>query len=363
MNIYKNLVFIYGILPYTSNLENKWGLILSILFGMKSWQVKISGNIIKFSSDNYSKLFYLLGLIEFAFSYSITKDGKLNVSLDGQNEFSASIINESYEEQNLIELLFKGAKKGANFTNNEKNYSLREKEIRIYQKDNKKIVETSEGIKFFLDSMHPANTIVETFLEKIHEINLTEKLDGKIVLDVGAECGDTALFYASLGATVYSFEPIKENFDAMKRNLSLNPELEKRVIPINIAVGKDGDLQFFKDANTPTYGASFVYNKRGKNVITENIQGLSLDSVLQKYKIEQVELMKMDCKGCEYHLTKSALSKIKKIKIEFAAFHVKKNISNVLNLLKEEGFSYVIYRNSETKNHSNKHLGTIYGKK
>ena len=68
MNIYKNLVFIYGILPYTSNLENKWGLILSILFGMKSWQVKISGNIIKFSSDNYSKLFYLLGLIEFAFS-------------------------------------------------------------------------------------------------------------------------------------------------------------------------------------------------------------------------------------------------------------------------------------------------------
>ena len=82
MSLYKNLILIYGILPYISNINNKWRFLTSILLGNKNWKVKINNHNFNFKREEYSRLFFLLGLIEFAFSYKLTQDGKLNVSLD-----------------------------------------------------------------------------------------------------------------------------------------------------------------------------------------------------------------------------------------------------------------------------------------
>ena len=71
MSLYKNFVAVYGILPYISNVENKWGFIFSILLGFKNWKVKINGFNFNFSSEEYNRLFYLLGLIELHFHSSL----------------------------------------------------------------------------------------------------------------------------------------------------------------------------------------------------------------------------------------------------------------------------------------------------
>ena len=39
MSLYKNLILIYGILPYLSNINNKFGFLTSILLGNKNWKV------------------------------------------------------------------------------------------------------------------------------------------------------------------------------------------------------------------------------------------------------------------------------------------------------------------------------------
>ena len=207
------------------------------------------------------------------------------------SDLRINLINQSYEEENLIELLFKASKKGANFITNESGNTLREKEIRIYEKNGKKFVETSNEIKFFMDSIHPGNTIVETFVNKIHFINSDINWNGKIVIDVGAECGDTPLYYASLGATVYAFEPIKEHYDAMIRNLSLNPDIAKNVIPINAAIGKDEILTFYHSGSSDIgVSASFVYNLHGKNAKTTEVKGYSVESAIEEFKINRVEI-------------------------------------------------------------------------
>ena len=100
-----------------------------------------------------------------------------------------------------------------------------------------------------------------------------------------------------------------------------------------------------------------------KNALIEMVQGFSLETVLKKFKIENIELMKMDCKGCEFFLNKPALDKIRRIKIEFAGFHPEKTVEDVLLKLKNNGFSYVIYRSSNSRNHSNKEVGYIYAEK
>ena len=102
--------------------------------------------------------------------------------------------------------MYYGNKYGANFITNDifKN-SIREQTFKISSSNNRKIITTSNGINFFLDSIHPGNTIFETFIKKIHLINSKINWNDKIVVDVGAECGDTPLYFASMGAKSICF--------------------------------------------------------------------------------------------------------------------------------------------------------------
>ena len=42
------------------------------------------------------------------------------------------------------------------------------------------------------------------------------------MIDAGAECGDTPLFFASKGARVYAFEPIANTFLRLQENIQIN---------------------------------------------------------------------------------------------------------------------------------------------
>ena len=44
MSLYKNLILIYGILPYILNISNKWEFMISILFGNAQIIMKYIGN-------------------------------------------------------------------------------------------------------------------------------------------------------------------------------------------------------------------------------------------------------------------------------------------------------------------------------
>jgi len=116
-----------------------------------------------------------------------------------------------------------------------------DKLIKIINGD-KKIIQTNKGLKFYLESIDPL-VFIETFVLKIHNIDFIKSLEGKIVVDVGANFGDTALFFASLGAKVYAFEPLKTNYSAMLKNIKLNEHLSDNIIPINAAIGTDIDSE------------------------------------------------------------------------------------------------------------------------
>ena len=85
--------------------------------------------------------------------------------------------------------------------------------------DNLKIhVSPSEYVKLLITDYRGLKT--KYFKNNIKENN--------IVVDVGAQCGDTPLYYANKGATVYAFEPNLNHYNAMLKNLSLNPVLAKK---------------------------------------------------------------------------------------------------------------------------------------
>jgi len=369
MWISRNFGLLWYVLPFfKSNLiKNKVGLALSILIGSKEYKLKINKTfVITFPATEFNNLLAMIGILSFSFSYKIIENDKIELTLDSNNKIVIPTKNLSYEDHNLLELLFLGVKSGADFIFSEENEKtiLRDKSIKIFEQNGKKIVEVFNGTKFYLESIHPGNSIIETFIQKVHMVKSVDDFTDKIVLDIGAECGDTALYYASLNATVYSFEPIKQNFEDLKKNLELNPNLSKKIIPVNIAVGEDKMLEFYQDPITPNIGSSFVYNRRGKNAIISKVQGHSLETILKKYDIKHVDLLKADCKNCEFFFNEESLKNVDMVKIEtITNNNANKCMDDLLKVLKKSGFSYVLHKITPYDYSSNRVSAHIFGKK
>ncbi len=367
MKILKNPGLVYFLIPFIVSpiLSNKVGLALSVLFGKKEHKIKLNdGSNISFKSSEYNTMQSFLGVITYAITYRIDNDQTLEVSFDDNNVFHVNLKNMSNTDRNLLDIIFLAIRSGADLIseNNDSNQRYREKTLKIINKNNKKIIETYNGIRFYLDSINPG-TIVECYINNVHMLKSNESFTGKIIIDVGAERGDTPLYFAQKGATVYAFEPIKENFDDMIKNISLNPNIEKNIIPINAAIGKDEILKFYQSPDTPNVGSSFAINRHGKNAKIQQVQGYTIASALKKFKIDHVDLLKMDCKGCEFFLTEKDLELVDKIKIEYMDEQNPRKFKDLIKLLEKMKFGYIIYRISPFDRMSNKIFGHIFGEK
>ncbi len=367
LSIIHKLGIIYYLLPFIKVVDNRFGLVLSILIGCKNYTLKIKGHSVSFSSVKFDIMLHFVMVLMYSTSYTIASDRKIKLTLDMRNTFTVPLDNLSIEDENLIVTLAVGLRYGANFETKNINFKdFRDKTLVISESNGEKIIETSRGIKFYLDSIHPGNTIGEAFVQDIHTIRHDDDYTDKIVIDVGAECGDTALYYASRGAKVFAFEPMKAHYDAMLRNLSLNPELAKRITPINAAIGKDGILKFYHADKADIAGrSSFVYNAHGDNYVVFEVQGYSLSSAIKEFNISHVDILKTDCKGCEFFLTKQDLEKVDQVKIEYEAFEITKHsLTELLKVLDDSGFEYMLYRiNPNRDSFSNKVSGHLFGRK
>ena len=365
MTFKANLGLIYFVLPFISVVENKVSLICSILFGKSEYKIKIKNTIIEIPRTKFDSLRDLLACLTYAISYSLDSSGNLDIALDENSKFRISLKELSFEDANLLELLHYGSRHCANFLNDVSLPDIRKQTYRIISENDKKIIITSNGIRFFLDSIHPGNTIIETFVREIHSINPKIDWNNKIVVDVGAECGDTPLYFASMGAKVFAFEPLKKHFEFFKKNMSLNPTLSEKIVPINAAIGKDEQLKFYVsgDDESGTFGASFVSNNQDKNSKIELVDGYKLETARKKFGIKHIDLLKMDCKECEFYLTDEDLKDIDRIKLEYTIQNKKFKLDDLLDLLKRNGYKCSIFRNGDTNRLSNRIAGNIYATK
>ena len=365
MKFRENLGFVYFVLPFISVVENKVSLICSILFGKSEYKIKIQNTVVKIPGTKFNELWDLLACLTYSISYSLDSSGNLEISFDENSKFKISLKELSFEDTNLLHLLHFGHKHCANFLSDVSFTDIRKQTYRIISENNKKIIITSSGVRFFLDSIHPGNTIIETFVREIHSINPKIDWNNKIIVDVGAECGDTPLYFASMGAKVFAFEPLKKHFEFFKKNMSLNPALSEKIIPINAAIGKDEQLKFYvaTDDEYGTAAASFVSNNQGENFKYELVDGYKLETARKKFGITHIDLLKMDCKECEFYLTDEDLKDIDRIKLEYTIRDKKYTLDFLLDLLKRNGFKCSIYRANDRGRLSNRISGLIYATK
>ncbi|MEM4964637.1 MAG: FkbM family methyltransferase [Pyrobaculum sp.] len=137
-------------------------------------------------------------------------------------------------------------------------------------------------------------SLLSTLLEPLEEMYAAD-VKNKVVVDVGAYIGDTAIFYVSRGARrVYAFEPVEKHFRYLVDNIARNNAVD-RVVTFNYGLWvEDGVLKV-------------KYESLGTGLTVGDEVELKvrrIGDVLREIAETEggIDLVKMDCEGCEYAL-------------------------------------------------------------
>ena len=182
-------------------------------------------------------------------------------------------------------------------------------------------------------------------------------------IQAGGFIGDTALYYASRGARIYSFEPEINSYNLALENIKLNPELAKNIVMKNYALGNDGEIDFPVDPNV-SGGSSAYYSGNQKAI---KVKSSSISNILKEFSIEKPFLLDIDIKGKEFEvINDKSIQEFEIVRIEYSTYFGNKIIGNrddIINKLREYGFNKIrIFKQNEGV-YDLHDLGTIEAKK
>jgi FkbM family methyltransferase len=162
------------------------------------------------------------------------------------------------------------------------------------------------------------------------------KVNGKLVIDIGAFVGDSAIYFALRGARkVVAVEPHPEAYNEMLENIRLN-NLNDVIIPVNAGLAsKPGKLCIENVSVEDTIGRHY---KPGE--CNNTVPAITLGELISNYSIDDDNiLLKMDCEGCEHDIILNDYEHIKQIKelvFEYHANIASKSLSELLKILNRD---------------------------
>jgi methyltransferase, FkbM family len=160
--------------------------------------------------------------------------------------------------------------------------------------------------------------------------------EGRVVVDVGAFIGDSAIYFALKGAKrVIAIEPHPSAFAEMLDNIRLN-NMENVIIPINAGLAsKPGKICVENVDVSNTYN---IYHRPGD--CSNTVPAVTLSDLMDKFGIDPNDaVLKMDCEGCEYDIILNDYEHVKLFKeliFEYHSYAVNKPVDDLLNVLSRD---------------------------
>ena len=177
--------------------------------------------------------------------------------------------------------------------------SLRDKthNLRSYNWNGKKV--------FYRTSSSDMTLIYEILLKSKYrsEYYFPEKIKPEVILDIGGNIGITSIYLASIfpNATIYTFEPLLENYKILQKNT----EQYGNIKVFNIGLGsKNGSFKVFLSDDSENFGGVSFYSE-GEGNKTESYTECkvrNINDVIQELNISAIDLMKIDTEGSEYDI-------------------------------------------------------------
>ena len=143
------------------------------------------------------------------------------------------------------------------------------------------------------------DVLFENFLGGAYDV---VDVNGRVVVDVGAGIGDTAVLFALRGAAkVIAIEPYPSLYGKALTNIKING-LEDRVVLLNAAISSTDGFTYAPTQEVRDYRLfKPVAHKSSGSV---RIRTITLETLVREYEISN-GVLKMDCEGCEYEVINS----------------------------------------------------------
>lgn len=211
-------------------------------------------------------------------------------------------------------------------------------------------------LKFNYDSQkqlyNTLGMIKEQFMEQQYK---WLDVKNKVVIDIGANIGDSAIYFALKGAKhVYAFEPYPYSYKLARQNIRLN-KLQDKITLLNEGCSrKEGRIRI--DTKYKNLGSTDLKNfKNGADIAIT-----TLDELVKRFDIADEAVLKIDCEGCEYGVLleaqNSTLRRFKLIQIEYHYGYL-----NIKRELKNSGFKVINTIPKYSANSEAENKGMIVG--
>lgn len=152
---------------------------------------------------------------------------------------------------------------------------------------------------FYVNNRMDLAVLSEIFVNQEYEFNYVG--DPKVILDLGANIGDTAIFYALKfpNAKIFAVEPNPHVHDKLEKNTRQFPNIIVCKCAVSDTTGKI-NLNF----GDSHLGSSINSREQNKNSVEVDVY--SLKDFSQKNNIEKIDILKFDIEGAEEYLLKDS---------------------------------------------------------
>jgi FkbM family methyltransferase len=135
----------------------------------------------------------------------------------------------------------------------------------------------------------------EIFVDQCYVLPSEFRPSSGVFFDIGANVGLSSVLLTMTWPEIkiYAFEPLQNNYDLLVENTALS----KKIIPLNLAISKKTGEGGFAVPIDGNIGQGFL-NPDG----TFRVPCVSIEDFCRNEHITSLDLVKIDCEGCEYEV-------------------------------------------------------------
>ena len=136
----------------------------------------------------------------------------------------------------------------------------------------------------------------------------------EFIVDAGANIGLASVYFANRfpNARILSIEPESTNFEILAKNVAPYPNIRPiqgalwgENTPINVVDRGLGNWGFMTEAQDS--------DPRSSTSVDRSIRGMTIDTILEQYGMQQISILKMDIEGSELEVFRNSSSWIDQV--------------------------------------------------